>query len=211
MFTWHSFVFVLPILLGLVLLFGSAFGLHDIWGDFDVDLDADADVDVDADADADADGDHDLDAASLLSLLGVGRVPLALLITTSLFCFGGTGMAVLRVALDSLSPGWALGLALAVALVTTPIATGVLARVVARFVPATETYAGELHELIGSTGKAELEVGRGFGIVSIVDTGGAQFKVRCRTEAGTIAKGEAVLVTDYDESRGEFVVEKSPF
>ncbi len=75
-------------------------------GDDEVDLDADADVDVDVDADVetDVDADGDLNAVKLLAWLGVGRVPLLLLLAID-FCLVGLSGWMLNVFLGELIGG----------------------------------------------------------------------------------------------------------
>lgn len=204
LFSWNTMLFLIPMAVGLAFLIGGALGLSEhSFGDADTDADAEADADSDADVDADAD-------ASLLELLGVGRVPLSLLITTLLFAFGGIGLSLTQLTLGWLGATAATLLGAAVALIGAPIATGLMARSIARAVPATETYAESIEELVGSVALAELEIGPDFGVASVVDRGGAQIKIRCRTEAGRIGKGERLLLLEYDAPRSVFVVEKSP-
>jgi hypothetical protein len=192
---WHSLVFLIPLALGFVLLLGSAFGLHE----FGADADADA-----------AEHDADAPAASVLALLGVGRVPLSLLLMTALFSFGGVGLIAIELCSSLLGDTAAAVAGVGLGLLAAPVAMRLMSRAISRFMPATETYAAPLEALIGSVGTAELEIGAGFGIASVLDAGGAQLKVRCRTDCGRIDKGQRVLLVQYDELTSEFVVEPSP-
>jgi membrane protein implicated in regulation of membrane protease activity len=215
--SWHNLVFLIPIALAVVLMFGSALGLADFGSDVDVDadadLDADADVnaDADADADADTDGDHDADGGhSVLALLGVGRVPLSLLLMTALSLFGGIGLCTSTILTPVVGGSVAGGIALATAATGALVLTGIVARVVARVLPSTETYAGDEIDLVGCTGIALLDIHESFGVAHVADDGGALMKIRCRTYEGCIEKGEPVLVTELDPVTHVFTVEKSP-
>lgn len=96
-------------------------------------------------ADLDSDG---LDNA-LLGWLGVGRLPLLMLLVVALASFGLVGLAIQQVMLGAtgaLLPGW-----IAVpgaALVSLPV-TSVVGRAVARIMPRDDTTAVSLDTLIG--------------------------------------------------------------
>ena len=116
--------------LGLYTVSGITFGDADMDHDFDADSDFDADHDLgadadhdvdgdhntsaehDADADGDADSDHDAEAddaagtqisaaAAAISWLGVGRVPLSILLMVALMTWGATGLICSAIASGS--------------------------------------------------------------------------------------------------------------
>ncbi|WP_242414789.1 OB-fold-containig protein [Sphingomonas panni] len=95
--------------------------------------------------------DLDLDSG-LLDWLGVGRVPLLVLLVAFLAVFGGVGLAGQQVAQAMtgalLSPWIAIPAALVVAL---PL-TSAVARLLARLLPRDETTAFEVDDLVGRTG-----------------------------------------------------------
>lgn len=95
--------------------------------------------------------DLDLDSG-LLDWLGVGRVPLLVMLVAFLAAFGGLGLTGQQVALaltgGLLPPLVAVPAALAVAL---PV-TALLARGLARVMPHDETTAWELDDLVGRVG-----------------------------------------------------------
>ena len=125
---------VLMLLIGLVQLIG-----------FGVDLDADGDLHADTGGD-------------LLSWLGVGRVPLLMLLVVFLGLFGSIGLLAEQIALDwtgQLLSGWIA--APAAGLAALPL-TGAAARVLARVMPQDHTTAIELEELVGRF--ARIVVGR---------------------------------------------------
>lgn len=101
--------------------------------------------------------DLDLDSG-LLDWLGVGRVPLLILLVAFLAAFGAIGLAgqqaLLALTGRLASPLIATPAAFAVALP----ATAVLARVLARVMPRDETTAFEIDDLVGRAGT--ITVGR---------------------------------------------------
>jgi hypothetical protein len=125
---------VLMLLIGLVQLIG-----------FGVDLDADGDLHADTGGD-------------LLSWLGVGRVPLLMLLVVFFGLFGSIGLLAEQIALDwtgQLLSGWIA--APAAGLAALPL-TGAAARVLARVMPQDHTTAIELEELVGRF--ARIVIGR---------------------------------------------------
>ncbi len=92
---WWNLVFVLPITLSVLLLLASAVGgLGDGDAHAHADMDAHAQVDADGHADHDADADHPL--ADALKFVGVGVVPISLLLQAFLLLFGVLGLAANR-------------------------------------------------------------------------------------------------------------------
>ncbi|MFV0625681.1 YqiJ family protein [Sphingomonas sp. ac-8] len=110
-------------------------------------------VDLDADADFDADMGGDL-----LSWLGVGRVPLLMLLVVFLGIFGALGLLGEQAALDwtgALVSGW---IAAPVAGVVALPLTGLAARGLARVLPQDHSTAIPLDELVGRF--ASIVIGR---------------------------------------------------
>jgi hypothetical protein len=129
-----SAALVLMLLIGLVQLIG-----------FGVDLDADADLDADLGGD-------------LLSWLGVGRVPLLMLLVLFLGIFGSVGLLGEQAALDwtgNLLSGW---IAVPAAAVLGVPLTSLAARVLARILPQDHTTAISLEDLVGRF--ARIVIGR---------------------------------------------------
>jgi hypothetical protein len=205
-------IFTIPILVGVLLVIGSALGLSDFGTDLDLDADADADVELDADVDADVEADHGPHLGhGALELLGFGKVPLSVLITVATFLFGGLGICT-TIAFASVLPHATVRalVALVVATSGTFILTGAAARLLARLIPSTETYAPTHWELLGASGTAELDIDPQFGLANIRDNTGSLIKIRCRSYDKKIPKGSEVLVTDYDPERDVYTVDLSP-
>src|SRR5215213_7428138 len=103
--TWWNLIFLLPALAALLYLVLLATGSVST-GDVDADLDADIDADVDADlaASTDAASAHGIEHSpsaehnqadsrfgEALGFLGVGRVPLSIILITFCFLWGFAG------------------------------------------------------------------------------------------------------------------------
>lgn len=98
------------------------------------------------------DADSDVDGGDLLSWLGVGRLPLLMLIVVFLTLFGILGLIVQQISFDAIgaliSPWIAVP---AVAVASLPL-TGLAARGLARILPRDHTTAVTLDALIGRRG-----------------------------------------------------------
>ena len=200
-FAWYNLVFLLPIVLGAMLALGAALGGVDAGHDIDVDVDAEAEADH-------GDGDS---AESPLQLLGLGRVPLTILMMLWLFTFGVAGVTLKTLLLwFGLSAAMGAAIAALLAIPVSLFSSAAIARVIARLLPTTETYAAVKGDLIGLSGTAELEVTTEFGVVNVRDEGGALHKLRVRTYGQRVGKGTEVLITDHDPTDDFFIVEESP-
>lgn len=219
--------------LGLYTVSGITFGDSDLDADGDLDIDHDVDMDHDVDADADADqdidADHDLDAdhdadaehelegesqsisqgssaGSALSWLGVGRVPLSIVLMVLLLTWGVVGF-ITNAALQR-SGAAATIISVPVAAVVSLAVTRLVAMFIARYLPLYETTARRRHELLGSIGEAILPIDRKFGMASVRDQTGDLYQVACRAEedADPIPKGTRVQLISYNAKQGLFYV-----
>src|SRR3989338_6093227 len=147
---WQHLIFLIPLGFGMLLVFGAASGLI---GHGDVDVDHEFHV-AEADDGAHAHDVHDRGFMSrALSLFGIGRVPLSIILTTASLLWGGVGLAAGFLAEPALGVGFISGvLAVAAAWLTMTVGTGSLARLVARVMPTSETYRVTKRDLIGRTG-----------------------------------------------------------
>jgi len=185
--------------------------------DADADVDADADTDVDADADTDSDtgdgdGDHGHDGdgargaatagpiSLALSWIGVGRIPITLLIIVMMLTWGSAGFmtnSLVRPRTDWAAAQWSIPIALLVSLLVTKMVTGFMGR----FVPLNETYARRWRELVGRSGEALFDIDGQFGMAAVRDAGGDLMQVPCRVGEGvqTIVKGRRIKLIAYSE------------
>jgi len=143
---WWNLIFVLPFIGALfyilMLITGAVSADHDAGIDGGVETDADIGHDADLDHDAGLEHIHDLEPGMLtraLSFLGIGRVPLSIIIISFCFLWGFCGFAsntLLSPILPSVIFVWA---SMAIAFVVSLFLTRILANVMTRIMPATET------------------------------------------------------------------------
>jgi len=192
----------------------------DFDADADVDMDVGADVDVDADMDADLDGGMDADAGldaeaasttghmdflnEALSFLGIGKVPLSVLIMTFLITFAVVGWGLNRALLPVLrTPGLFFPVSCAGAFFVGLTAMKLMAATLGRYLKPIETAAVSREALAGRIGKASLPVTETFGRALVHDKHGSTHKVVCRVPPGQdpIAKGQSVLLVRFMRER----------
>jgi membrane protein implicated in regulation of membrane protease activity len=111
-------------------------------------------VQLDADTDVGADG------GDLLGWLGVGRVPLLMLLVLFLGLFGLIGITIQQIAASLAGVPMAPWNAAAIAFVATLPLLGVAARAVARIVPQDETTAVSLDSLLGKRATVTVGIAR---------------------------------------------------
>ena len=211
----------------------------DVDADAEAELDADAEVDADVDHDFDADGEveHDVhaDAAghgggdgggaggaegaggaqssvfAAMTWLGIGRVPLSIVLLVLLLSWGVIGFCSNQVLRTRVADPARIGfLSMAVALVGSALVTRGATRVVARVLPDGETYAVRRHELLGAVGRAVSPIDAHFGLVAVHDEHGHLFQVPARTRGDgiEIPKGAGVRLVAYTaKSRTFHVIE----
>ena len=229
---WHNLIFYIPIVFGLLVVIGMALGIagdsdHDVDHDVDHDLDLDHDVDLAHGVDHDFDHDHDLDHdadhdhghakegpsvfVKALAFVGVGKVPLNVVMMMAGLLFGGLGI-ICNTILEPLlkSPGVFMWISLPVAFFGMTFLTGAASQLIGRLMPTSETYIVTKHSLAGCRGNLTLKAGPEFGTANISDREGNIHSVRCRTRGEDIPKGTPVLVVDYDQETDFYLVVKCP-
>jgi Protein of unknown function (DUF1449) len=196
MFTWHDLLYLIALLIGVLLVVGNALGLSEFGAHPDA---AEPGLEPDADGGPPADD-------GILELLGLGRVPLAVLSLTTSLVFGGSGLAlgpICRALLGEHLGPW-VGLALAGAAAFA--GTAALGRLFARFMPLSESYASRKPDLLGLAGRVIVCAPDGDAIVAVVDDGGAEMRIRARIETGPCRAGARVAISGYDPARDLFLV-----
>lgn len=173
-----STALVLMLLIGMVEAFGLGFSAFDA-GDLDL---------------------ADAGANPLLNWLGVGRLPLLILLVAALASFGLCGLALQQVAVAWTGRLLSAPVAGAAAFLVALPLTGLLGRLLARILPADETSAVSLASLVGRRGE----------IVLGTATAGCPARARVRDAFGQshyllvepnlpgdrLAQGEEILLVD---------------
>jgi len=228
---WWNLIFLLPfglalLYLGLYTVSGITFGDGDLDHDLDADhdFDTDADHDLDTDHDADADGDHDASvdhdadggqtdhgsvSLTALSWLGVGKVPVSIVLMVLLLTWGVVGF-IANAAMEERGAAAAL-ISIPIAAVVSILATHLVATMIARYLPLYETTARRKHALLGAVGEAIFPIDHKFGMVSVRDDMGDLYQIACRVEepGEPIPKGAKVQLVAYNAKQGLFFVTRS--
>jgi membrane protein implicated in regulation of membrane protease activity len=104
--------------------------------------------------------DADAEGPDLLAWLGVGRVPILMLLVVSLAIFGMAGLVVQQLAAKLVGHPLSPALASAVAVLASLPLTGIGARALARIMPQDETTAVSLDTLVGRRGTVTIGTAR---------------------------------------------------
>lgn len=205
LFTWYNIPFLVS--LGLSLLF-ALLQLVGGFGDSDSDVDVDADVDIDADVDADVDADGDF-FGDALGLLGIGKVPVMLVLMSFLAVFGLSGLLINATISQAFSGYSGLGFAAAAlgSLFLAVILTGRISRGFARLAPDTSLAVG-FEQLVGRIGTVSSpQVSETYGRVTVRDQHGGTHTVYAVLNSGDpVPERSEVALLSYDEAKRCFIV-----
>ena len=144
----------------------------------------------------------------VLSLLGIGKVPIMLILSIFCLIWGATGVAgnlvfsmLLRI------PSLYVWPSMLCAFLVAYSATGGLATWISRLMPDTESYGTDEESLVGRTAQAAYELSAKTGSAFLLDDHQNRIQVRCRTHDGsTIPRGAEVLLLEYDATSRIFTV-----
>lgn len=207
---WYNIPFLVA--LGCCLIFAALQVFAG--GDNDSDADVDADVDIDADVDVDVDvagPDHAGSGVvgAALSALGVGRVPLLLVLTAFLGLFGALGLFANSL-ISNVAGGYpevAFAPMLLGGILLALFLTGRLSNLLARLAPNSST-AISAEQLVGRSGVVVSPVvSATYGRVSVRDSFGTLhtvFAVAAGDEP--LPEQSEVALLSYDSARRHFVV-----
>ena len=224
---WWNLIFIVPLGLALAYLFaytlsGWTFGEFDFEADADVDVEADVDLEADADVDAEHDGprfavDADSEASGsdprpgsvfmhVLSMLGVGRVPLSVILMVLLLAFGTIGFVgnqILRETLGASGVFVSLPIATLVALAVTAGVSRGLAAVI-----PVDTKVVHRRDLVGRRAQVIFRVDEEGGTIVLRDESGDrhQFAARVRPGVAPVPPGEEVVLVRYDADHSHYLV-----
>ena len=191
---------------------------HDVGLDHDVDVDQDVGVDHDVAVEhgdvslehAAAAGQADLASEfhpgaldALIGFLGVGKVPLTILLMSYCFIWGGAGLISLTF-LGKVAVWPAIGIAAAAAV----LVTRHLAAALARLIPSVESYHTPQRQLVGLRGEVLYEVTETSGMVRVRDEQQNLRDVDARVSPGVtgIPAGTSVVLQRYDAATKSFFV-----
>lgn len=178
-------VFILPLTLAFILFGATLVGFD---GDFE------PDVDVEADG---------LD--KILSALGIGKVPLSVMLYATLASFGMIGLYLKTHHSDKPQL-----FHVCFALLLSMFVGNVLARLFAAFLPSVETYAPSKRGMVGLYGVTITPVHPVTGgVVSVIDLRGQRHRVTvvpADTIRGVVPVGVEVVLSHYDVAKDVFEI-----
>jgi len=146
--------------------------------------------------------------ARVLSILGIGKVPIMLIFSIFCLLWGAAGIAGNQIfSMILRSPALFVWPSILCALLVAYSATGGLSRGISRLMPDTETYGTDEELLVGRTAQAAYELSAKTGSAFLLDDQQNRIQVRCRTHDGsTIPRGAEVLLLEYDVKSRIFTV-----
>ncbi|HEU0050949.1 MAG TPA: hypothetical protein VFQ60_02740 [Patescibacteria group bacterium] len=216
--SWQYLIFVIPAGLSMVLAFGAVFGLghdHDVGHDIDHDMDHDHDAGHEHESgktvlDMQPEMLRPRSIGSMVGvLMGIGRVPISILLMIWFLCFGLTGLIV-NILLEPITSFFVI-FSLLAAFFVTFFFSGKVARGVNRIVPGKETESQTKEDLVGCSGKLTVKTTTEYGIANIEDRLRGIQNVQCRLKDNLDVKelpsGTRVTVVEYDEPNNMFTVE----
>ncbi len=148
-----GFVAALALLQVVALLLGGPIGIGDADFDADIDLDLDADLDADMDVDGGGIGIGIGALAGALDWLGVGKLPLSILLTLWAAGFGLSGLAIQEFALSSTGARLPMLLPSLLSLGLSLPLLKVSGMILRPLIPRDETEAVTTQSLLGSEGE----------------------------------------------------------
>jgi hypothetical protein len=195
---WWNLIFLLPAFAAVLYVLLLAVGALP-FDDMGLHFDAHA-----GHVDHDVPGDHDL-----LGILGVGRVPISIVLIGFSLLWGVIGWFAMR-AFQSVwpEPGVFIWPSLLVALVGAAGLTRLMTRLLSRVMPGTETYGAGTRELIGRMAETRYPISPTGGTVQVYDQYGTLHEVPARVLTGEamIPAGARVVLWRYDDVTGSYLV-----
>lgn len=203
---WQNLVFILPmafalLLLGVSMLGGDGHG-HD--GDHDV---ASHSHEVDGYG---PDGSDTSIFSRILDVLGVGRVPVSILVFTWCMLFGFTGLVLANYLLAGLLPAIYLNVLVSalVAFFLSGVLTSVLARLIGKLMPRLESYSERKQDFINREAEVRYTITTRSGTVTLTDKYGNLQQLQVYLDGSCkepIAPHTKVILISYDPAEDAFL------
>ena len=238
---WWNLVFVIPFVCALGYLLLMMTGLVAAEGSADVDTDVHLDHDVDVGLDhaleapiiegevvAADDLDHGIDhghhsadmdtddisgIGKALSFLGIGRVPLSILLMCFCFIWGLAGVTANQLFQSRWpQPELFMWPSLGATFLCSMVCTRLLALGLGKYMPASESYGVAEAQLIGKRATVRFKVTAASGTAQLYDHYGNLREVSCRvkSEEVSLPQGTHVVLMDYDVHKRVFLVRVDP-
>lgn len=139
----------------------------------------------------------------LMSIFGIGKVPLTMVLMIASFAFGASGLVASILLSPILPEVLTAPVVLTAAFACCFFGTGSLAELINRYMPTMETYTYSLAQCVGTAAKVSLSVSESGGRISFVDPGGTRRMARARTESGTLDTGVPVVILSVKDGVAE--------
>ncbi len=206
---WWNLLFVLPFVGALFYILLLCSGA--IAADHDLGFTVEGDADHGIDHETGIEHIHDLNPgllSSIVNLLGIGKVPLSIILISFCCIWGFTGFAANTLLNPILPPFLFVWVSLFIALTAAVVFTRSLANLIARVMPATETYAISPAQLVGKWAEATTRIDETFGQAIVHDDTGVIHTVQCLVKSGepSIPSGSQVILMFFDKKRSVFFV-----
>lgn len=211
---WYNLFFAMVAGIAfLVFILMAAFGIEHDWaghfGHHDFGHDVGGGHDVHAHVGHDH-GTSDNSFVRALSILGIGRAPLSIVMFTFFLLFGVIGMMSNMVCQKMfLPPLLFFTISLIVAFLCGGFITGRIATVIGRFMPTFESYQVTRQDLVGKTGQTVYQVNPESGTIHVYDDRKILHQLNARSTKGEIAAGREVILEQYVAGEDYFVVSES--
>jgi hypothetical protein len=143
-----------------------------------------------------------------LSFLGIGKVPIMLILSIFCLLWGTTGVIANQIFSQALRvPAIYIWPSLCCALIVSYFTTGALSQRISRIVPEVASYGTDEQSLVGRSARAAYELSAKTGSAFLLDDQQNRIQVRCRTHDGSvIPRGAEVLLLEYDAQSRVFTV-----
>jgi len=144
----------------------------------------------------------------LFSILGIGKVPLMLVLSIFCLIWGATGVAGNQIFARVLrAPALYVWPSMICAFLISYASTSALSQLISRMMPQLETYGTEEELLVGRIARAAYDLGARPGSAFLLDDQQNRIQVRCRTHDGSVIPGGAeLLLLEYDAPSRIFTV-----
>jgi hypothetical protein len=180
-------------------------------GDTDLDIDGDHDVDLDGTGNLDPNADlpdHDGPISAFLGMLGIGKLPLAIVLMSLLGSIGALGLILNSLLLTFIGSytGFFFPIVICVVLIVSILVTGRISRFIGRFVAENSAVIG-IEELVGRAGTVtSASISSSYGRVSLRDAHGTTHTVYAVLESDQSApeRSEVALIS-YDKQNQRFI------
>lgn len=223
---WYNLIFNMPFLFALFYLLLLATGTVATEHGFEADAGIDHDVDLDHDLGIEHDLSHGLEhyhnmesghepgtLLKALSVIGLGKVPLSIIMLCFCFIWGFAGFTSNKIFHDVLEPWLFIWPSLGIALTSSVFFTGYLAKGLSRILPTMETYGTSMDDFVGKLAEVNYSITATSGSAFLRDKHGNFYEVPCRIETvekQEIESGSQVILMGYNSDENVFIVRRDP-